>query len=1023
MLYKKNNTEKLDMELFKSPTSEYRGTPFWAWNCKLEKDELLRQIECLKEMGFGGFHMHSRAGMGTEYLGKDFMELVSACAQKAEEENMIAWLYDEDRWPSGAAGGYVTKKIANRQKFITFTVQKCESVSKEEYIKTGIPCLIACFDIVLNDDGSLKSYEMIDEQSGAKGKKWYVYMKMAQESGWFNNQTYVDTMSKEAMQEFINITYDGYKNAVGDKFGTVIPSIFTDEPQISHKENKKFSSDLLDVSLPWTYDFDDTYKEAYGDDIIPHLPELIWEIPDGAPSLARYRYHDHICERFAQAFSDQCGAWCDKNGIYLTGHMMEEPTLRSQTHALSEAMRSYRGFGIPGIDMLCDSVELSTAKQAQSAVHQYGREGMLSELYGVTNWDFDFRGHKFQGDWQAALGVTIRVPHLSWVTMKGSAKRDYPASINYQSPWYKEYSYIENHFARLNTVLTRGKPIVKVGVIHPIESFWLSFGALDLTSSICDEMEDNFQAIISRLLFGMIDFDFISESLMPDLYNETGNTSLKIGKMSYDAVIIPNMRTMRRSTLDILRKFRKRGGKLIFVGDCPECVDARICGDVRELFDNSIKMSSASVALLNALEEERFVSVFNSDGKPANNLIYALREDGSEKYLFLAHGKKDNNRDVSQPQQIRIILNGVYEPQMLDTLTGAVKDISFEIHGENTIVYYTLYNNDSVLLRISSADKKNIAIQACEQKTSSAYVDFKTAVEFERDEYNVVVLDMAELSFDGKNYEPKEEILRIDRKIREELKFPLADGHDSQPWTIEEEKISNFAYLRFTFESEFEAECMLGYEEAESVILNGVNVSIEKAGWYTDKSIFTMALPKLKCGKNELIIKAPVGKRVSIENFFLLGDFDVILRGCDAVVKKPENKLAFGSIVNQGMPFYGGNIIYKTKINTPECDIKVRVSHYRGALIRVYIDGKDTGPLVFAPYEKKIKGLSAGEHTLELKLFGNRKNTFGALHNCDPCWTWHGPNAWYTDGDQWSYEYCLTDTGILTSPIIEIFEK
>ncbi len=78
--------------------------------------------------------------------------------------------------------------------------------------------------------------------------------------------------------------------------------------------------------------------------------------------------------------------------------------------------------------MLCDRREFTTAKQAQSAAHQFGYPGVLSELYGVTNWDFDFRGHKLQGDWQAALGVTVRVPHLSWVSMGGEAKRDYPAS-------------------------------------------------------------------------------------------------------------------------------------------------------------------------------------------------------------------------------------------------------------------------------------------------------------------------------------------------------------------------------------------------------------------------------------------------------------------------------------------------------------------------------------------------------------------------------------------------------------------
>ena len=61
MLYKKNDSSSLSDELFKVPTSEYRGAPFWSWNCKLDKEELLRQIEELKEMGFGGFHMHCRS--------------------------------------------------------------------------------------------------------------------------------------------------------------------------------------------------------------------------------------------------------------------------------------------------------------------------------------------------------------------------------------------------------------------------------------------------------------------------------------------------------------------------------------------------------------------------------------------------------------------------------------------------------------------------------------------------------------------------------------------------------------------------------------------------------------------------------------------------------------------------------------------------------------------------------------------------------------------------------------------------
>jgi hypothetical protein len=134
------STAPFSAELFKNPTSEYRGCPFWAWNNKLNREQLLRQIDNFKEMGLGGFHvrnavksqlhslipkqMHARVGLDTEYMGPEFMDMVRVCVDYAEKQDMLACLYDEDRWPSGYAGGKVVKGHPEyKAKHLLFTLR------------------------------------------------------------------------------------------------------------------------------------------------------------------------------------------------------------------------------------------------------------------------------------------------------------------------------------------------------------------------------------------------------------------------------------------------------------------------------------------------------------------------------------------------------------------------------------------------------------------------------------------------------------------------------------------------------------------------------------------------------------------------------------------------------------------------------------------------------------------------------------------------------------------------------------
>lgn len=1029
MLYKKNNSPKLDMELYKNPTSEYRGTPFWAWNCKLEKEELKRQIEVFKEMGFGGFHIHSRSGMATKYLSEEFMDLVKTCRDKAKKEGMLTWLYDEDRWPSGFAGGYVTKNKAFRQKMLIFSEKPVEFYPKKEAVKEGLPYLLAVFDAEL-ENGLLKSYKMIDADQPAKHIKRYAYVTTPPETGWFNGQTYVDTMSKEAMQKFIDITYETYKDAVGDSFGKSVPAMFTDEPQIARKQSLKFAKSHEDASVPWTTDFNETYTAKYGEDLVSKIPEIFWDLSDDRISVVRYHYHDHVCDRFTEAFAKQCGTWCNEHGIALTGHMMEEPTLETQTHSLGEAMRAYEWFGIPGIDILCNKFEVTTAKQAQSAKNQYGRDAMLSELYGVTNWDFDFRGHKFQGDWQAALGITVRVPHLSWFSMKSSAKRDFPASINYQSPWYKEYRYVEDHFARLNTVLTRGKPIVNVGVIHPIESFWLYYGPQDTGSDIRKMLNKNFTDITMWLVDGMVEYDFISESLLPKQCKKVSD-KLNVGEMNYGTILVPGCKTIRRTTFNLLKEFAENGGKLIFAGECPKYIDAVPTDEVKELYNKSVIVEFDKLAIMNSLEEERTVEIYDTYGETATGYIHGLRQDGDVKWFFLTRHRSKFGKptalnrelgelDLAKSENLTLIFAGEYTVKLFNTIDGTVEDIDFETKDGKTFIYRTFYSHDSLLLQLTEGKGSYKAPQADNEPIDT--INFIKNVEYRRDEDNVVILDIAKYKFENGEWQDEEELLKIDEKYREILGYPLASGAEEQPWVIPKEKPQHFVTMLFEFESEVEIENIsIAGEEAEYIRLNDRDVPLVQDGYYTDKSIRKYSAGPLVKGKNTVEIKSPITKRTGLEHYFLLGDFDVKVHGCEKTVIPKSTKIGFSDITSQGMPFYGGNVIYKTEIDVPESTLKIRVNRYRGALVKVLIDGKEAGNIVYPPYILEVD-VPGGKHTVEFMVFGNRVNTFGPIHDTSRN-EWVGPGLWYSKGYKWSYEYEPKITGIISSPVIEVIKK
>lgn len=1037
MLYKKRNEAKLTNELFKNPTSEYRGTPFWAWNCELEKDELLWQIEELKKMGFGGAHIHCRSGMSTKYLSDGFMDLVKSCVEKFKEEDMNAYLYDEDKWASGYAGGYVTKNKKYREHSIKFVETPYEdAVDLNTALTTGKPSLLAVYDIVLDENGKLVSSEKIGANDEAKGTKRYAYFCTAEDSDWFNLQSYVDVLSEEAIKKFVQVTHERYKEVIGNEFGKNVNTIFTDEPQYSAVVMLPDPFSHQDVKIPYTQKFGAAFKKANGYDLFDKLADLVYE--SDTAKKTRYDYFNTLSEIFATSFSKTIGEWCDNNGIALTGHMMQEDNLDIQTRWIGEAMRHYKYFGIPGMDLLHDRMEFNTAKQVQSAVHQQGKEGMMSELYGVTDWDYDFRRHKFCGDWQAALGVTLRVPHLSWVSMKGSAKRDYPASINYQSAWYKEYGYVEDHFARVGTALTRGTPIVKVAVVHPIETMWINMGNTKNNGLKKKQIDKRFKDLTEWLLFNTIDFDFIAESELPVIETDFTN-GFTVGAMTYDVVLVPSLETIRKTTLDALKEFAANGGRVVVVGDLPTRMDGAVSAEPSALKEYANVIPFDQVSVVEALSDLKVVNLVNENGTQTDNLIYALRRDGNDEWLFIAHGKHfDNEWDgPSIPHDQRIVINVKSDktPVLYNTLNGEIYQIPFERTKDGISIPWSVYQNDSMLFKLTySPEGKDITLEP-DYKLNTT--DFQTrckeifnrgvrtldVVDYERGEDNALILDECEYRYDDETeYKDKKYIILMADDAKKEFKYPT---EQCQPWVMKAVKPQHKITVKYDFYSDIVlTDACLATEDYErsTIYVNGKKLIKKSVGYFVDKSCVKLKLPKIQKGLNTVEITMPFGSRDNFEAVYITGDFNVKLEGARKTIVKKQDKIGYGNIVSQGMPFYGGTISYKTVFNAKEAgNYCITANYYRGALIKVYVDGELKGRIVCSPYTLVVN-LAEGEHEIVYELFGNRHNCSGDIHNANvdtPVENGVGPGNWFTRGTDFVFEYVLKPIGIMASPIIE----
>lgn len=510
---------------FKKIPNKYRPIPFWSWNEKLNTEETKSQIEQMNNVGIGGYFMHARGGLQTEYMGKEWFDNISVGVEIGKKLGMRVWAYDENGWPSGFGNGIVNGKgVKYQQKTL-----RCELGEKQT------------------------------ETTIANVGGYHFYYDV--------NPFYVDLMDSEVTEIFLKEIYETYYQ----KYGNEIEGFFTDEPQLSRN------------GIPWSFVLESEYKKEYSEDLISNLPQLFFD--KGDYKSTRLKFWRLITKLLSENYTKQVYEWCEERGLKFTGHMVMEETLGEQLTPNGAVMPNYRYFHIPGMDCLGrQKINKKTIYQVASVAEQFQKEQVLSETFALTGWNVSFEELKQIYEWQMVRGINLLCTHLSAYSLRGIRKRDYPAHFSYQEPWWDKFNLFVDSMSRIGMLLSEGKTECETLLIHPQSTAWVLFDGNEDNKQI-EDYDKKFNDVIDELEKKHIIFHLGDELIIEEEARVEGN-KLIIGNQKYTTVVLPPHLVLFDSTKELLEQFKNNGG--IVVENMTKIKSSDIVDDERIVYTKRI---------------------------------------------------------------------------------------------------------------------------------------------------------------------------------------------------------------------------------------------------------------------------------------------------------------------------------------------------------------------------------------------------------------------------------------------------
>ena len=984
-----------------------RPSVMWGWGDRLIPEEIVYQIEQFKKGGINEFFIHSGWTMEDEvYMSEQFMDKIQLASETAEKLGMHYSVYDECAWSSGVCGGQLIEQypeyrmrimrwfkqavvsggpaeIWYRGEVLGVQVQYADKARQREDITDKVK-----IEVFGNNEGG----RVIWTNDNCCSAIMWVFCKdymdgLAAACQWRSDATFVkgftDTLNPAAVRKFFEMNNEKYKARPGDKFGTHIRRLFTDETPLGARGDN--------TMRPFSAVMEEEFFKDHGYSVRDNLIALTEEYDTDEDLKVRYDYHKTLTRLFLESYLGQYSDWCHENNLLLTGHLSGKETLYHHSVHMGDFYEALAKFDIPGMDSILSKMVVDKdyygieARMVASVAKFSGKDKTMCETFSGSGWDLTLEDSKRVINKLMAKGITYIIYMTAAYSFNEGRKilpMVYPPSHGYNNPLFKHYPALTDYVAIRSSLVTQTKPRGTALILLPHVEGWVH-----LFQGGGGKLNNGWRKCVIALQKHSIEYDMFFETLAKE--TEVKNGKLIVKGYEYDSIIVPYTRVSDQATLDMLEEFAKQGGRIVFAEKFPTVAAdtskkydfTKICGlseEGKNFFETDLQTygvrEEGNVQLIRFGEEglfpkEQFWSDLSSfvkagsaeeiiecDDLPIDVILSRREAEGL--YCALVCNDSDETRTVT------LRINSNDKITMLDGMK--LKNVT----AENGTLTLTIPAHEMPILMLT---KEGVEIDGLEMAEEEPVVNGESKVipldnewTFTTEKYNVLPLKLKYLA----NRTPCRTLEEELQKMAETADVPYAT-YEFPPKLGLEFGGGYAAYARF------EVEEVPSYTELFNEVVDDgeiwVNGNLVSGFWKVHevgpKDSVAEITPYIKKGTNVVIVISRLPKwrgPHGMPSVMVRGNFCV--DGNDIVAL--TDKIKPSIYTAQGWRYYSGDSTYRTTFTLDTADFaKVTVEVPIKEVVEVIVNGVSAGTYYWKPYLADITKLcKQGENIIEFKV-------------------------------------------------------